>query len=197
METRIVRRGGAEMMHLVFLLEEPSLKELLDRILSRILPDEVTFLTIPHEGKSDLEKSIPRKLRAFRTPGTKFIVLRDQDSEDCRAVKERLMKLCAEGGRPDTLVRVVCHELESWFLGDLLAVEAGCEVNGIARLQEKARYRNPDDILRPSDELMRLVPGYQKVAGAREIAEHLNIENNRSISFKVFVSGVKKLVYAS
>ncbi|MFZ7101831.1 MAG: DUF4276 family protein [Peptococcaceae bacterium] len=185
------------MKQLVFLLEEPSMKELLDIILPKILPNDVMFLTIPHEGKSDLEKSIPRKLRAFRTPDTKFVVLRDQDSWDCHLVKDRLVTLCAEGGRPDTLVRVVCHELESWFLGDLLAVEAGCKITGISRLQEKVKYRNPDDIARPCEELMRLVPDYQKLSGARDIAEHLNIENNRSTSFRIFVSGVRRMTCAS
>lgn len=49
-------------MIIVFLLEEKSMKYLLDGILPYILPDGVRFITIPHEGKSDLQKSIPNKL---------------------------------------------------------------------------------------------------------------------------------------
>lgn len=50
-------------MIIVFLLEEKSMKYLLDGILPYILPDGVRFITIPHEGKSDLQKSIPNKLQ--------------------------------------------------------------------------------------------------------------------------------------
>ena len=52
-------------MKLIFFLEESSMKELLDGILPRILPNGITFKTIPHEGKSDLEHSLPIKLRAW------------------------------------------------------------------------------------------------------------------------------------
>ena len=37
------------------------------------------FICVPHEGKQDLEKSIPRKLRAWREPSAHFIVVRDND----------------------------------------------------------------------------------------------------------------------
>lgn len=43
-------------MKLIFLLEEPSMKYLLDELLPRILPPDVTFQTIPHHGKRDLDK---------------------------------------------------------------------------------------------------------------------------------------------
>ena len=52
-------------MTLVFLLEERSMKEFLDILLPKILPENVGFRTIPHEGKSDLEKSIKTKLKAW------------------------------------------------------------------------------------------------------------------------------------
>lgn len=66
------------MRRIVFLLEERSMKILLDGLLPRLLP-EVSFLCIPHEGKQDLEKSIPRKIRAWREPGICFVVMRDND----------------------------------------------------------------------------------------------------------------------
>ncbi|WP_161486040.1 hypothetical protein [Desulfotomaculum copahuensis] len=46
------------MKKIVFLLEEPSLKEFLEIFLPRILPPGVSFMAVPHEGKQDLEKSI-------------------------------------------------------------------------------------------------------------------------------------------
>jgi hypothetical protein len=55
---------------LVFLLEERSMQAFLAGFLPRILPDGVGFQLVPHEGKTDLERSIPRKLRGWRTPET-------------------------------------------------------------------------------------------------------------------------------
>ena len=70
-------------MKLVFLLEERSMKVLLDIILPKILPEGVSFQTIPHEGKSELEKSIPIKLRAWNEPNVAFVIVHDQDSNNC------------------------------------------------------------------------------------------------------------------
>ena len=47
------------MKRLVFLLEEQSMKVLLDNLLPRYFPD-LKFLCVPHEGREDLERSIPR-----------------------------------------------------------------------------------------------------------------------------------------
>ena len=62
------------MSRMIFLLEERSMKTLLDGLLPRLMP-EMTFICIPHEGKQDLEKNIPRKLRAWREPGAHFVVV--------------------------------------------------------------------------------------------------------------------------
>ena len=52
------------MSELVFLLGEHSMKAFLDTLLPNILPPGINFRTISHSGKTDLKKSIPRKLRA-------------------------------------------------------------------------------------------------------------------------------------
>ena len=67
------------MNRIVFLLEEDSMKILLEGLLPRLFPG-LQFLCIPHEGKQDLEKSIPRKLRAWREPGVRFSVVRPSDA---------------------------------------------------------------------------------------------------------------------
>ena len=179
-------------MKLVFLVEELSMAEMLNRLLPRLLP-ELEFRCVPHEGKSDLEASIPRKLRGWREPGVRFVVMRDQDSGNCQAIKARLVALCAQGGKPETLVRIVCRELEAWFLADLAAVERGLQVVGLSRRQEEARFRQPDRIGTPSQELKSLVPTFQKVGGAKAIAPHLDLTNERSASFRAFVTGVRRV----
>ena len=109
------------MSRLVFLLEEYSMAVLFEGLLPRIYPD-LPFLCISHEGKQDLEKSIPRKLRAWQEPGVRFVIVRDKDEGDCRRVKARLYSLCQTGRREDSLIRIACHELEAWYLGDTEAL---------------------------------------------------------------------------
>ncbi|MEL6928680.1 MAG: DUF4276 family protein [Cyanobacteria bacterium J06600_6] len=180
---------------LFFLLEERSMHETLKILLPRIIPDHIYYKCIPHEGKHDLEKSIPRKLRAF-PKSTKFVVVRDKDSGDCIAVKQKLVDLCKQANRSDTLIRIACHELESWFLGDLKAVEQGLELNKgkLSKLQNKAKYRNPDRLASPKQELQRIAPDYQQIRGSRAIATYLDLRNNASESFQVFVKGIQQLV---
>lgn len=181
-------------MKLVFLLEERSMKLFLEGLLPRILPSEIPPpILIPHEGKSDLEKSIPRKLRAWQDPDACFVIVRDQDHSDCHEVKAKLVQLCHKSGRKQSLVRIACRELESWFLGDLDAIDAAFSTHH-AKKQNKSQYRVPDTIGSPARELEKLVPGYGKVSGARALGPLINIENNRSVSFACFVSGVRHLV---
>ena len=80
-------------MKLIFLLEEQSMKCFLDGLLPRILPAGIPFLTIPHEGKADLQKSLVAKLRGWNEPDVKFVVVQDQDSNDYKELKAKLLDL--------------------------------------------------------------------------------------------------------
>ena len=76
----------------IFLLEEPSMKAMLAEYLPRLVPGWIQgqhFLLLPHQGKSDLDKSIPIKLKAWQEPGARFVVVRDNDNADCLALKAR------------------------------------------------------------------------------------------------------------
>jgi hypothetical protein len=179
----------------VFLLEESSMREFLSQFLPRIAPD-LDFLCVPHEGKRDLEKSIPRKIRAFR--GVSFVVLRDNDGADCRVLKARLRRMCEEAGRPQTLIRIPCQELESWYLGTPETLAQVYKRPRLADLRRKAKYRNPDSLGAPSKELARLVPEFRKRDGARRIgaAIPLDVSANSSPSFRVFAEGLRRLTPA-
>lgn len=178
-------------MKLVFLLEEQSMKYFLDGILPRILPEEIQFVTIPHEGKSDLQKSLTAKLQGWNEPDVKFVVVQDQDSNDCRELKEKLLGLCRNSNK-EVLIRIACHELEAWYFGDINALSMAYGVD-LSAVKRKKKYRDPDAIVNPKAELRRLLPGHQQIAGARKIAPILDIENNSSVSFRVFVDGVRRL----
>jgi hypothetical protein len=180
---------------LIFLLEERSMKETLENLLPKVIPPEINYQCIAHEGKQDLEKSIPRKLKVWNKPA-KFIIIRDKDSEDCLKVKQKLLELCQQGNRSDTLIRIACHELESWFLGDLVAVEKGLKLRQgkLSKLQSNQKYRDPDQLSNPKQELQRIAPVYQPISGSRAISQHLNLKNNKSHSFNIFIQGLKRII---
>lgn len=183
---------------LVFFLEEKSAEIMLDSILPKILPENVGYQCITFEGKQDLEKRLPKRLKGWiHTETTQFIVLRDQDSGNCIEIKERLRQICIDAGKPDVLVRIACHELESFYLGDLQAVAQAFEKTNIIKLQNNQKFRNPDNLSNPVQELERLIPEYQKISGSRKIAPYMDINHNSSTSFNILVSGIKKILNLS
>jgi hypothetical protein len=181
---------------IIFLLEEPSMKALLEALLPRVFPGWVAgqqFLCVPHEGKSDLDRSVPRKLSAWRIPGDRFVIVRDNDNADCVDLKQRLVDMCAKHGRPDTLIRLVCQELEAWYLGDLKALAEAFDTPKADAPALRKRFVDPDVWQKPSVEVQRLVPEFQKGSGARLMGQHLSIEANASASYRAFMSGVQRL----
>ena len=179
-------------MRIVFMVEEPSMKAFLQIILPQMLPENVESLIISHSGKSDLRKSIPIKLRAWQFPSDRFVIVHDQDSNDCKQLKDDLVSLC-ENSRNTCLVRIVCIELEAWYFGDLQAVSSAYGKD-IASFAMKRKFREPDSIVNAKNELRKLIPTYQPIEGAKKIAVCMDIRNNTSRSFNVFVDGVKNML---
>ncbi|MBT8420842.1 MAG: DUF4276 family protein [Gammaproteobacteria bacterium] len=184
------------MKQLVFFLEEPSAKAMLEGLLPKLLSDRnVVPRYVTFEGKQDMEKQLPRKLRGWKALDASFVVLRDKDSGNCKDIKAGLVNICRDAGKPEALVRIVCHELESWYLGDLSAVEKGLQIPGAAKKQNTKKFREPDRLANPAQELRKLTGNkYQKVAGSRRIGPCLSLDNNRSVSFGFFISGVRKII---
>ncbi len=184
------------MIELVFMLEEPSARAMLEGLLPRIGLKLPTVRYVVFEGKHDLEKQVGKRIRGYRNPHARFIVIRDQDSnDDCGGLKAKLLGLCANGlGNRALLARIFCRELEAVYIGDLSAVEAALEITGIAQRQNERRFRSPDTLMTPSKELKQLTKGaYQKVSGSRAIGLQLDVNNTRSNSFKVLVSGLRNI----
>ena len=183
------------MKELVFLLEEPSARAMLEGLLPRLGVALPATRFMVFEGKSDLERQVTRRIRGYLNPEARFIVVRDQDAApDCRSVKARLAEMCRAGGRPEALVRIFCRELESLYLADLSAVERALGIPGLADRQREARFRAPDAVVSPSRELATLTRGrYQKIGGSRAIGPLLDVDNARSPSFRALVSGIRRL----
>lgn len=179
-------------MRLVILVEEQSMQELLYGLLPAVLPAGVDLLVIKHSGKSELRQSIPRKLAAWNMPDDRFIIIQDQDSQDdCKLLKSELASLC--GDRADeVMVRIACRELESWYFGDLQAVSDAYDIK-LTKPARSRKFRDPDSIRNPKNELMKLIPHHQQINGARLIAKHMDPGRNTSRSFQVLVRGIRAL----
>lgn len=189
------------MPKIVFCLEERSAEAFLRSYLPRLFPKLYALgfspIFLVFEGKSDLEKRIEKRLRGWIDPETQFVVMRDQDSGDCIAIKARLVTKCTDAGRPNSLVRIACQELESWYLGELAAVDNAFKRTNLAKLQFKANYREPDGLGNPKFELRKLTDqAYQPVAGSREIGRCASLDPtiSKSTSFRVFFNGLTNLL---
>jgi hypothetical protein len=180
------------MSTLVFFLEERSARELLQGFLETRTPREWQVRYVVFEGKQDLERQLVRKLRGWTAPDTRFVVLRDQDAANCTQVKGVLADLVSSSGR-EAVVRVACRELEAWVLGDLTGLGRAFDAPQVVRVANQRRYRSPDAVHRPIDELRRLVPEYQKVDGARRVGPYLDPSRNESASFQAFCRGLGRI----
>lgn len=183
-------------MILVFLLEEKSAKEMLKGLLPRLLLPDIDVRYVVFEGKQDLKRQMKRRLRGWQTPDTVFIVMCDQDSSNCLDLKAELVEKCPEAQRGDLIVRIVCRELESWYFGDLAAVEDALDMTDLVKkYQNKRKYRNPDGIGSPANELQKITNNaYQKISGSRKIGAKLSPAANTSKSFQVFIDSIQGMV---
>ena len=167
------------------------MKVLLKGLLPRLFPG-LLFLCVSHEGKQDLERSIPRKLKAWREPGVRFCVICDNDGGDCGALRNRLVALCRDGRREDSLVRIACQELEAWYFGAPGTLADVFQREDLRRMASKAQFRDPDGIAQPARALAGLVEEFQKVSGARRMGQVLDREN-RSRSYQVLIAGIESI----
>jgi len=184
-------------MLIEFLLEEPSMSDALRVILPQILPQNIKYYLRPHNGREDLRKSIPIKIRAYakyKHEKVKFIILHDQHSHDCKKLKSELMEVCKNSGECDCLIRIVCTELESWYLGDLQAIEKAYPKFKSSKFINKEKFRNPDKLTNAAEEMIKILPSFQKGQGSKNIPVYMDLDNNKSESFKQFVSGVRKFL---
>lgn len=181
------------MKTLVCLLEEKSAKEMLKIILPKLF-SEVNFQYITFEGKQDLLKRVRLKLINYLVPEAVFLIMCDKDNADCITLKQELEQKIPNNKKAK--IRIACYELESFYLGDLQAVENAWQELNIAHYQSNKKYKNPDNLSNPVQELQRLTKKqYQKIQGSRLIAEHLKLDySNKSNSFCALLKGVKNLV---
>jgi len=202
-------------MHVVFLVEEASVRVALDNLLPSILGEDVEFEIQAYQGKDHLLSKLPSHLKGYQQwlpDDWRIVVLIDEDREDCIKLKQQLEDIAADVGlvtktaagtdRPfQVLNRLVIEELEAWFFGD---VEAICAAYPrISRnLAQQAKYRNPDAVSGGTWEALERElkkkgyhpGGLSKLVAAREISQHMNPERNTSHSFQLFRDGLLQIV---
>lgn len=188
------------------LVEEPSAEAALKVLLPRIVPG-VPFQIIPFNGKDSLLRKLPVRLRDYAhywaEAGLRIVVLVDRDNDDCKVLKARLLKMADEAGLPlqAAVFRIVIEELEAWFLGDVPAVCAAYPKVPVS-LGSQSRFRDPEAVPGGAWEGLEQAlqkhgyhkKGLLKVQAAVEIAQHMDVENNRSQSFQVFRDGLRCLL---
>ena len=91
-------------------------------------------------------------------------------------------------------MRIACRELESFYLGDLAAVGQAFDKANLGKQQKGKKFRNPDLLSNPVQELQKLVSDYQKLSGSRKIASHMKIDANKSESFNALIKGIRNLL---
>ena len=191
------------MNRLIFLVEGQADAAFLRAFLPQIGVVESRFAVVSHEGKDGLISEFHQAMRSWREPGSQFVILVDQDRDDCRELKRRIQSIArakCKNQAKRLLVRVACREAEAWYLGDLAALrEAYPDVRAIA-WRKINRRKNPDDRRDPKpSELLREIPGFAKMDAAEKMGEILgrkNPDNNCSVSYRRFVEGVMKMLDA-
>lgn len=167
---------------------EPSIRDLLGLRRRR-------FRYYSADGKGNLMKKCSLVIRTHmaESPGHQFVILCDQDTEECTALKARFVRLVKlHGATGRCRVRIVCRELEAWLLGDRVAFEAAFPGSGIAR----NIHDNPDGVLDPKRLVCRATRSFPVTQVAARVGRKMDsdsIKRNHSTSFQCFLSGLARL----
>ncbi|MGL4745334.1 MAG: DUF4276 family protein [Dermatophilaceae bacterium] len=203
-------------LHVVFLVEEPSMESLLDAVVPQLHPT-LSYQVYTFNGKKNLLKNVPERLRSYsrirQHQDLRVCVVVDRDSDDCVELAARMTRFARDAGlsvasvrnaRPGGFIaRIAVEELAAWLLGDVAALR-----QVYPRLSEKhvsgRRFRDPDAIGGGTWEALERVlqnagyhqGGLPKVRVAQAVGPHLNLDPDRSssASFRQFVSGLHLLV---
>jgi hypothetical protein len=189
---------------IVFLVEDYSMRQFLDGILPRLGFDEHIFEIKHHRGKEDLISHLDKIIPSLSKRAQQIIVIIDQDKKDCVALKNEIEEKMAHCSCKHK-IRIACYELEAWFLGDMAAIEK-CSPRFKARsFQGKKKYRDVDNIEKPSTVIAKIVPDWNdkyasKPKFAQTIAQFVSLERqnlkqaNRSNSFHVLLETLFSLL---
>lgn len=152
---------------------------------------------------------LPSLLQGFRRSldpvRAAVVVVADNDRRDCKEFLSELNRVLAQcNPRPRTLFRLAIAETEAWLLADHAAI---CRAYPKAKRQVLARYQQDsisdtwetlaDAIHSGGSAFLNKQPypvvGRSKFEWADRIGPHLDIESNRSPSFRKLRDGLRAL----
>jgi hypothetical protein len=188
--------------------DAPVVEEILRRKFG--LRRQKDFVVIHHRGKGRLPADdaspqhgtllyeLPKTLRGLAgEDGLGVLVLVDADADDCRQLKNDIVRMyeVLESRPKLLLVRIAMVETESWLIADPDAV---LEAYPQARVEE-LRMLKPDEPIGAWEVLARAVgrdpskPSVKrkKKTWNRRIATFLNLDTPASPSLRVFLRGVE------
>ncbi len=200
-------------MRVEILVEEPSAVAMLAQLMPLLLQEGDSWHPVPHRGKDQLLKELPRRLKSYANrvlyePDLRVILLMDAD-RNCRKAKAILEQLVADAGLVskanaqagqsfNVITRLAVSELEAWFLGDRTAISAAYP--RVHANHFKGMSMPCDEVPDAWETLHRLLqkggyyPGrYLKVEAAEQIAAYLHPARNTSASFRYFCEGLTAL----
>ena len=173
------------------------------------IPKNLHRVTDPR--KRLLLDQLPRLLRGYGRSlpqSAAVVVVVDADDRDCIAFKQELravLEACTP--RPRTLFRIAIEESEAWLLGDRAAVKRAYPgakdsvLNGYVQDGICGTWEVLADAVHPGGAAKLRAKGFPatgiaKCDWAGAIAPCMNVDENRSPSFRVFRDGVRKLAGA-
>jgi hypothetical protein len=196
--------------HVEVLVEEPSAEALLSVLLPTVLRDR-TFCIHVYQGKRDLLRKLPSRLRAYAKwlpSSCRILVMVDRDDDNCMRLKERLERAALQAGLATrsspkgaeyrVVNRLVIEELEAWYFGDWQAV---CRAYPRLPAIPALKYRSPDEISGGTWEALErlmqrqkyFLAGLRKMEAARTIAPYMDPSRNSSPSFNVFYKALLEI----
>ncbi len=179
--------------------EEASFEKFARLLFTRLIPG-VDVRIYPHQGKQDLERALRTTVPTIsKIPDARILITRDQDSDNCRTLKRRLLELVANQCSCAYKIRIVCRELECWMLGDMDAIAKAYPRFKPEQYKHKADFREVDLIADAPDRLLRMIPelkqnrSLSKIAFVSNVVPHMDMDVNTSGSFNHFVTAVRQL----
>lgn len=166
----------------------------------------------PNSKNPSLLHNLPSRLRAYGKSlidGEAVIVLLDLDDRpSAKEFEKELMEvLNACNPKPVCKFTFAIEELEAWFLGDKIALKKAYPLadehvlNKYIQDSQCGTWEALADVIYPggAKELKKL--GVQKLEQkrlwARDIAVHMNVNVNKSQSFKIFRNTLKAMIASS
>lgn len=187
-------------MKLYIFTEESSAEICFKSVLSQAIPSSQSFKIFAHRGREDLKQALRKALPVIsREQGAKILITIDQDKHDCKTLKKELQEIIRGNCQCPNKIRIVCKELESWFLGDLAAISKAYPRFKPEKYHNKSEMRNVDEIEQPSKKLIKMLTETNggkcpsKGELSQRISPHLNVSLNTSTSFQQTIQAIKIL----